>query len=163
METKICSKCGEEYPATREYFCLDRRKKSGLGARCKKCENIRSEIYRKKNPEEYRKHMREYGKKYDKKYYQTLRGYISRVVKNIKTRCTNSNNPNYRYYGERGIKCLFNSIELFDWIVINNIEPRGRDIHRINNDGNYTLDNITFMDKGLHSSLHRSLEKQERL
>lgn len=37
METKRCTKCGEEKPATAEYFILDSREENGLGAWCRVC------------------------------------------------------------------------------------------------------------------------------
>ena len=45
METKVCSKCKNELPATSEYFGADKRLKSGLQARCKECKRQ----YRLKN------------------------------------------------------------------------------------------------------------------
>ena len=38
MTTKICSQCGEEKPATTEYFNKWTRSKCGLRAYCKMCE-----------------------------------------------------------------------------------------------------------------------------
>lgn len=60
MQTKICSnpKCKEELPATNEFFCKDKRTKSGLSARCKKCHNESTKRWRKNNPN------------YNKRYYQ---------------------------------------------------------------------------------------------
>ena len=37
MQTKVCTKCGEEKPATTEYFFKDKRGKYGIAARCKEC------------------------------------------------------------------------------------------------------------------------------
>ncbi len=37
ITTKRCSKCGVEYPATREYFSPDSRTKNGLQSSCKAC------------------------------------------------------------------------------------------------------------------------------
>jgi len=65
LRIKICSKCGEEFPATSEYYYVDNRgRKDEFRARCKACElNIQS-TYRLKNKEKisktnkksYRKH-----------------------------------------------------------------------------------------------------------
>ena len=47
--SKICSKCGAEYPETSEYFGKSSRGKNGLGWRCKPC----IAEYGKKRREEY--------------------------------------------------------------------------------------------------------------
>ena len=50
METKICTKCSEEFPATPEYFSRHPNCAEGLYPRCKVCkyeekkENIYSDI-----------------------------------------------------------------------------------------------------------------------
>lgn len=38
--TKICTKCGQEFPATTEYFHKSKRGKYGLRADCKQCQSI---------------------------------------------------------------------------------------------------------------------------
>src|SRR5687768_1970113 len=38
MDTKRCSKCGEEFPATREYFKEHKSSKGGLRAMCRSCQ-----------------------------------------------------------------------------------------------------------------------------
>jgi len=174
MDTKVCTKCGVEHPATKEYFVSEKRNRSGLGARCKKCAYIQSRAwairnlerirkcnkesyqrnkekyiaFQKNNPERYRKSLR--------KYRKTLRGYVCNLVSAIRQRCNNPNNPAYKHYGKRGIYCYFTWTQLLNWLIAKGIDPRGKNIHRINNDGNYSLDNITFMDGGLHTSLHKS-------
>lgn len=37
MQTKICSRCRNEYPATEEYFHKQKKGKYGVTSRCKKC------------------------------------------------------------------------------------------------------------------------------
>lgn len=172
METKVCTKCDVEYPITEEYFVLDNRSKNGLGAQCKKCDNARSQNWREKNSEKqkeyyqknkekrngeskkWRQEHREDALNYQRLYTKTLRGYINYLVSAIRQRCNNPKIHNYKNYGGRGVKCLFDSVKLFTWVVVNNIDPRGLQIHRINNDGNYTLDNIEFLDKSIHAKLH---------
>lgn len=39
--SKPCSKCKEVFPSTPEYFCVDKRKKFGIGAACRICERKR--------------------------------------------------------------------------------------------------------------------------
>lgn len=40
FDTKKCSKCGTEYPATLEYFPRDSRRNNGLSSHCKNCARI---------------------------------------------------------------------------------------------------------------------------
>ena len=149
---KHCTKCNIEYPATRKYFSPDKRHDDGLYSCCKKCACAATKTWQKDNKEKIKERC--------KKDYKTLRGYITYLIRNIKARCNNPNNPKYNYYGGRGIQCLFTPDELFSWVVANNVEPRGRHIHRINNDGNYDLNNIEFMDGGIHISLHRNMQEK---
>ena len=159
---KKCTKCGVEKPRTKEYFALDKRRKDGLGSHCKRCNNSRATIWKKKNPEKvleqnkkYRQKNKEKQSKDHKKYYKTLRGYICHLVAGIKQRCTNPKRHNYKSYGGKRIKCKFTSQELYDWLITNSIDPRGLEIHRIDSGDNYTLDNIIFITKEEHIELHR--------
>ena len=63
--TKRCSKCGIEYPATKEFFFAHKQKIDGLRPDCKKCNQVTCAIYRQNNPEK----MKEYERK---RYYLTL-------------------------------------------------------------------------------------------
>ena len=51
METKICKKCEEEKPATREYFYGSKCCRDGLIGSCKACEIKDGKKYRDENPE----------------------------------------------------------------------------------------------------------------
>ena len=42
MKKKKCTKCGEKYPSTKEYFVRDRSQKDGLYSSCKKCQGIKT-------------------------------------------------------------------------------------------------------------------------
>ena len=150
MTTKQCTKCKIEYPATMIFFPPDKRAKDGLGSWCRKCANTAKTVWQKKN----KKHCKEYQKEYQRKYRQMLCGYITHLMNRIKQRCINPNSPIYKYYGGRGIKCCFTRDELYNWLVENDIDPRGLDIHRIDNNGNYVLDNIKFLTKSEHIKLH---------
>jgi hypothetical protein len=74
---KKCSKCGNEYPATTEFFYAHKGCKDGLTGYCKSCHREYGEAYRKlhpektkeydkrareRHPEERRKHSRDWGK-----------------------------------------------------------------------------------------------------
>lgn len=84
---KQCTKCGKVLPATTEYFVHDKRKRSGLQARCKECDRAyrianreRSSKYFRQYREENRERLaayyrewrslnREYRLEYDRKYH----------------------------------------------------------------------------------------------
>jgi len=69
MNTKICSKCGIEYPATTEYFSSEKRYKGGFHCYCRKCANINSKNWQKKNPG-YNKEWNKKLKEKNPDYYQ---------------------------------------------------------------------------------------------
>lgn len=58
--TKVCTKCGGVFPATAEWFILDKRNKSGLGARCRKCCRKYEYEWRNANPEKMRSRKYKY-------------------------------------------------------------------------------------------------------
>lgn len=49
--TKVCSRCGEEKPATTEYFGIRKRRPDGLHIWCRKCEKAYQAEYREANRE----------------------------------------------------------------------------------------------------------------
>ena len=59
METKVCTKCGEEKPATKEFFFRQKKRPDGLNTQCKDCKNEYSRKYDKEN----REHIREINRK----------------------------------------------------------------------------------------------------
>lgn len=171
---KRCSKCGKRKLLSA--FYRDKQKTTGYTSHCKLCMNKQQKIYRqvhkteaaeyqRKYCKENRNKRREYGRKHYKnnkekeykravKYKKTLKGYVVHLVAGLLQRCNNQNNIRYENYGGRGIEVCFNSNELFVWLSKRNIDPRGLDIHRIDNDGNYTLNNIEFLTKSKHTILH---------
>jgi len=73
MDTKKCTKCGEEKPATPEYFIRTTRIKSGLISQCKSCNKKYREEYYEENREKVKaqsKKYREENPEYHKKYYE---------------------------------------------------------------------------------------------
>jgi transcription elongation factor Elf1 len=40
MNTKVCSKCNNEYPATNEFYAKKTKNSDGLQAHCKKCHSV---------------------------------------------------------------------------------------------------------------------------
>lgn len=151
---KTCTKCDRKHPATAEYFYRDKSSKDGLRCECKKCTYLATQSWSGRNREKCREGV----KKYQRKYIKTLRGYVTRLIINVKQRCINKNCPAYKDYGGRGIKCLFTGRELYDWLIKKRINPRDLHIHRINNNGDYSLDNITFLTASKHAILHRAVK-----
>jgi len=49
METKVCTKCGIEFPATTEWFYASNTRKGGLASSCKKCKNLVNHEWEKHN------------------------------------------------------------------------------------------------------------------
>lgn len=89
--TKICSKCGNEYPATTEYFARDAQKRDGLYSSCKRCNRPRRKSYyhahvqqaiadtirwQRQNPEKvkgYRLKLKGWQKAYREEHYKENR------------------------------------------------------------------------------------------
>ena len=58
--TVCCTKCGEEKPATTEFFSRDAKKRNGLASLCRACNNKRSSQYQKQWPAVVRRKVRVY-------------------------------------------------------------------------------------------------------
>jgi len=56
---KFCSKCGNTFPVTSDYFFRDRRTKDGFLARCKACKTEADREYHNRNREEWLARKRE--------------------------------------------------------------------------------------------------------
>lgn len=81
--TKVCTICGEEFPATQEYFYKNKAGKYGLDGRCKKCDNKKNKRYRQNNKEkeaerhkQYREANRDSMFEQQKQYRQSLQGQV---------------------------------------------------------------------------------------
>ena len=82
METKKCSKCKREFPATTEYFCRSKTSKSGWGSQCKLCKREHYLKNRETILEKQKKYMldnkekkAEYYKEYRKRNKEKLKEY----------------------------------------------------------------------------------------
>ncbi len=95
------------------------------------------------------------------KYYGTIEGCLSHKFNAMIDRCTNPNYKGYKNYGGRGIRVLFESLDDFRSHVIDDlgVDPRGFDIDRIDNDGNYECGNIRFVTRS-ENLLNRSCIKR---
>lgn len=67
-ETKVCTKCGIEQPATTEYFNKGKNYKGGLKSECKKCLKSRTAQYTETN----RTQLTKYAKNYYAKNKETI-------------------------------------------------------------------------------------------
>ena len=80
---KRCTKCGDEYPATTDYFHARSDRKSGIKSECKSCGDLRQrnhyasnieeahqeqKRYRDANPERNKKRLREYRAEHPEKF-----------------------------------------------------------------------------------------------
>jgi 5-methylcytosine-specific restriction endonuclease McrA len=63
MQMKKCTKCGEEKPATLEYFVKCSQLKCGLNSHCKKCDYEYNKIYRNKNIKRIKEKAKEWEQK----------------------------------------------------------------------------------------------------
>ena len=98
METKICTKCNKEYPATNEYFFKNRYYPDGLARSCKQCDSNRAKIVRDiKNKEKYESQAK-------------LKTELKQRGTKICTKCSKElpANPEYFYRDARsedGLRC----------------------------------------------------------
>ena len=60
MNNKVCTKCGEERPATREYFYAERGNRDGMRGACKVCNLEHNKQYRQENKEKIAEYKRQY-------------------------------------------------------------------------------------------------------
>lgn len=80
------------------------------------------------------------------------------VFKDMKKRCYNNNNKDFKNYGLRGIticpEWLNNSSAFLKWALANGY-TEGLQIDRIDNDGNYTPDNCRFVTPQINNCNQR--------
>lgn len=99
--------------------------------------------YRLAHSDQIHKKMKLFYKKYK----------IKMLYKQILDRCNNSNNSRYNRYGGRGIKCFITEEELkYLWFRDKASEMKQPSIDRINNDGNYCLENCRFIEMAENSA-----------
>jgi len=167
MQTKICTKCKLEKELSE--FQESERGKFGHRADCKLCCIARRQIYRLKHlttlqhcekisAREWRKTYPNYTKNYNKEYFKKY-PYLKSLY-NAKNRCENQNNPKYNAYGKRGIKFMLSRKEGEQlWFRDKAYLMKRPSIDRIDNDGNYEINNCRFIEFNDHMIKTRN-EKQ---
>lgn len=157
---KRCVKCRTVYLANIQNFAPRKDAKDGLRSECRVCRRIWSRASCKKY---YRTRKgREYHKGYYKRYRGTKEGYLHLLYDNINMRClSTSKDPKCKSYIAKGIKNKFLTSAKFINYVIGTmqIDPRGLEIHRINNDGHYEKGNIEFLIKKEHIKIHVEIRR----
>ena len=69
------------------------------------------------------------------------------ILNNIKQRCNNPKNPDYKYYGGRGIGFLITIEEIIKlWFRDKAYNMKSPSIDRIDNASHYTYDNCRFVE-----------------
>ena len=87
-----------------------------------------------------------------------LKKYVGQRVARLRERCYNKRLIYNKCYWNKGIKVRFTARQLLNWLEKHNINPVGLVIHRIDNDGNYALDNIEFLTPAEHGKRHRTVK-----
>lgn len=165
MDTKTCTKCGVEYPATYEFFHRRKESKDGLRGDCKLCNckssNERGKKYRTENSDlvhaqkikwysehkeyyqKWREENKEYQHEYDKKRTQKKLEYLK--------------NKNKRWYQKNTAYAINQSKERYrdnKQTVINQKKEYSRKKYR---------ENIAFRINGsIRTSVGRSLKRNKR-
>lgn len=171
MKIKQCTKCKERKLLTE--FYRDKYAKGGFRPHCKKCSDTCHRKYYQIHKIEIAKNYKEYAKtnqskqakrKADKKYRQTIAGRLCHCFSDMKNRCNNIKRPQYKNWGGRGIQVKFKSSGEFINYVINELkaDPRGLQIDRINNNGNYEVGNIWFVTAKVNSNNRRNSRKDQK-
>ncbi len=96
----------------------------------------------------------EYFRAYNKARYNSLEGFVRHVYHNIAGRCKHR-----KLYIDRGIECKFTSSDnLIDYVINElQIDPRGLECHRIDDNGHYEKGNIIFLTNEDHKKIHVEL------
>lgn len=88
-KTKTCTKCGETWPATTEFFSKAKRGKYGLRAVCKMCRKEECKIYREANREKMAAYWKQYRLDHLEKYTLYGEQWRENNKDKIKDECRN--------------------------------------------------------------------------
>jgi len=84
MDTKICNKCKNVFPATIEWFSKDNRSQYGIGSICRECDRERGRNYKQRNPNTSKQYYLNHKEQHDikcKEYYEQNKEHIIAVNK----------------------------------------------------------------------------------
>jgi len=168
---KYCPNCHQNKDS--DEFYKNSAHWDGLDNWCKECRKKMGKIQRETNPEyqiNYRLNNDTKLKIQRQNYYVENRDAIlidrknykskypwKRIFNQIKQRCENINNPDYKRYGLRGIQCEITVEEVQElWIRDRAFEMLEPSIDRIDNDGNYTFENCRFIEFKEHRKKDKS-------
>jgi len=176
-ERKVCSKCQEKKPVA--LFHKDKSRRCGLTCYCKQCVQKKLHQYYVSNREiilgknkTWRANNKDYLSSYFKQYAlnnKRSRNAIRQSYKKrrkekfpwiysfvgARDRCTRKSCFCYMRYGARGIKFLMTLSQVGElWIRDKAFLMTRPVLHRINNDGDYSLRNCRFLENSEHTSYH---------
>ena len=80
METKICSRCEQEMPATREYFSPSNKWRYKLESWCKKCKAAAQRERVKRYSEERKEQRRQYKKEWFRNNHDKIRDHEAKQM-----------------------------------------------------------------------------------
>ena len=89
METKVCTKCKQELPATREYFHAMKGGGFGLRPSCKECRKAPTKAYRQDHQKEIKAYKKTYCQVHKEKLKKESNIYYQAHKKEIRTRVRN--------------------------------------------------------------------------
>jgi len=168
VNRKYCPDCNKIKKINE--FYLNKYKLDGLASICKLCSKFREKVRYQKSKEKiaqkskirYKSNQERY-RYLHKLYYKNNKVIILKkqkayhkkypwknLLSHIKQRCNNPKTTNYKHYGGRGIQNKFkNADEIkFLWFRDKAYLMNKPSIDRINNDGNYCIENCRFIELG---------------
>ena len=91
---------------------------------------------------------------------------LYKVWNQMKQRCSNPKSKGYHNYGGKGISVCKEWQDDFNvfhsWALQNGYEI-GKEIHRVNSNGNYSPENCVFIEKSIHRREHKeALDKEQK-